>query len=149
MFRFTGHLIQAPLLCSLLTTYPSSWVKQLKWIFWLNEKIKQFSKDYLLFLTEFEEFSWHEIQSANNSISLFWGQKIQMFVEFYKNSDGSRSLKFRFSKKATKFLKICRMITWEIVSNFSGLFRISELWFRGKVVSIPSKRYKDYILHTL
>ena len=46
-------------------------------------------------------------------------------------------LKFRFSKKATKFETISHMIwcllckcqiKWEIVSNFCGLFRMSELY---------------------
>ena len=46
-------------------------------------------------------------------------------------------LKFRFSKKATKFETISHMIwrllckcqiNWEIVSNFCGLFRMSELY---------------------
>ena len=45
-------------------------------------------------------------------------------------------LKFRFSKKATKFETISQIIwcllskcqiTWEIVPNFCGLFRMSEL----------------------
>ena len=48
-----------------------------------------------------------------------------------------RHLKFRFSKKATKFETISHMIwslvsrcqtKWEIVSNFCALFRMSELY---------------------
>ena len=47
-------------------------------------------------------------------------------------------LKFRFSKKATKFETISHIIwrllstcqiKWDIVSNFCGLFRMSELYF--------------------
>ena len=47
-------------------------------------------------------------------------------------------IKFRFSKKATKFETISHMIwglpstcqiKWEIVSNFCGLFRMSELYY--------------------
>ena len=47
-------------------------------------------------------------------------------------------IKFRFSKKAAKFetishmiwrlLSKCQKIKWEIVSNFCGLFRMSELY---------------------
>ena len=49
-------------------------------------------------------------------------------------------IKFRFSKKATKFETISHMIwrllskyqiTWEIVSNFCGLFRMSKLYLRS------------------
>ena len=45
-------------------------------------------------------------------------------------------IKFRFSKKATKFETISHMIwrllkkfqiKWEIISNFCGLFRMSKL----------------------
>ena len=56
------------------------------------------------------------------------------FLDLYPNTV---YLKFRFSKKATKFETISHVIwrllrkcqiKWEIVSNFCGLFRMSEFY---------------------
>ena len=76
--------------------------------------------------------NWNSIHVplVNNiaySIFLSWPRKDSAFLDI---------LKFRFSKKITKFETISYMIwcalskcqiKWEIVSNFCGLFRVSEL----------------------
>ena len=59
-------------------------------------------------------------------------------------------LKFRFSKKSTRFEPISHMIwslnskcqiAWEIVSNFCSLFRISKLYGRKSRKKIPLWEY--------
>ena len=71
----------------------------------------------------------HSMQSWFHVQITFWNCFFQDLIwKFY--------VKFRFSKKATKFETISHMIwrlhskcqiKWEIVSNFCGLFRMSEL----------------------
>ena len=82
--------------------------------------------------------NWNSIHVplVNNiaySIFLSWPRKDSAFLDI---------LNFRFSKKVTKFETISHMIwllprkfqiKWEIVSNFCGLFRMSELYMQVRL----------------
>ena len=76
-------------------------------------------------------WSTHEEESVR-VLALMAVRKI-----IYKELFLSNFVKYRFSKKATKLGTISHMIwrllskcqiKWEMVSNFCGLFRMSELW---------------------
>ena len=67
-------------------------------------------------------------------------------------------VKFRFSKKATKFETIPHMIwcllskcqiTWEIVSNFCGLFRMYELYELEKILVTRDRNFHISFLEVL